>query len=231
MEYNDVWGRARLFVHFAMKLIATLGFVTLALGAQASLFTFDSGAITIPLVGVASQSPVDYNVTGLDGAITNVAIYFNGMHHDFPDDVGAVLFSANNTSTVLFDGPGDNDETGTSNWDWKFDESVTNVKLSNSGSNPSGFYAAGQDEWLGINDFFTDAPAGPYGHSLLDHNGTSLAAATGHWKLYIEDFVGGDGGSIQNVQLRITTSPVPEPASLAVLSLGAMALIRPRKQS
>ncbi|MEI8282208.1 MAG: PEP-CTERM sorting domain-containing protein [Armatimonadota bacterium] len=210
-----------------MKILASLGFATLALSAHATLFTFNSGPIDLLDNSPASPSPVDFNVTGLDGNVTNVGIYFNGITHAFPEDLGAVLFSSTGHGTLLFDGPGNADETNTAAWDWKFDESITNVKLSDTGSNPTGFYAAGQNKF---SDTFTGAPTGPYGSSLLDYNGLTSAQALGHWLLYIQDFVPPDAGTIQNVQLRITTTPVPEPATLAVLGLGIFGLMQTRKR-
>lgn len=209
-----------------MKLFVSIGLLAFALSANAGLFTFDSGVVTLNDSSPASPDPVVFNVSGLDGVVTNVGLYFNGMNHTFPDDLAAVLFSSSGTSTLLFDGPGDNFESPTSSWDWKFDESISSTQLSNNGSNATGFYAAGQNEW---NSVFTSAPAGPYGSSLLNYNGLSAAAASGNWSLFIEDFIPGDEGTVRNIQLRITTESVPEPASLAVLGLGAIALLRRRK--
>ena len=212
-----------------MRFLASLGFVALALGAHATLYTFDSGAITIPLVGTASSSPVSFNVAGLDGMISNVALYFTGITHPNPDDLGAVMFGSTNVSTILFDGPG-NDVPSSPTYDWNFDESTSHPRLVDIGDNPTGFYSAGQNQWnsLGI-DKFTGVPDIVFGQTLLAYNGTSAADATGNWNLFIEDFVYGHDGSIRNVQLRINT--VPEPATLAILGFGAAALIRRRNRS
>ncbi len=202
-----------------------MGLLHYTISAHATLFTFNSGPIDLLDNGPASPSPVDFNVTGLDGNVTNVGIYFNGMTHAFPENLGAVLFSSSGHGTLLFDGPGDLATIGS--WDWKLDESVTSTKLSDTGINPTGFYAAVQKKF---NDTFTGAPTGPYGSSLLDYNGLTSSQALGHWLLYIEDFVPPDAGTIQNVQLRITTNPVPEPATFAALGLGIVGLIRKRKR-
>ena len=208
-----------------MKFIATFGFVALAVGAHATLFTFDGGGVTINDNAVGSPSPLVFNVTGLDGPITNVGIYFSGMSHTSPDDVGAVLLSSSGLSTILFDGPGLGPPVNPV-WDWKFDEFITSTRLSDNSDNPTGFYAAGQNQW---NDIFTDAPAGPYGTTLKNYIGMSAANGNGQWKLFIQDFVAGDAGAVQDIQLRINT--VPEPASIAVLGLGAIALVRRRKRN
>ena len=52
---------------------------------------------------------------------------------------------------------------------------------------------------------------------------------TDDWKLTISDNVAADTGSITSWSFEATTSTVPEPATFAVLGLGALALIRRRR--
>lgn len=205
-----------------MRLSFIVGAIALVGAVQATEYTFSVGATVIPGEGVTSPSPLLFNVSGLDGAISKVRFRFNGLSHAFSDDIGALLVDPNGTTTLLFDGPG-GDQTLT-DINWLFDDAGA-AKLADLGTNAAGTYKPGQNEY---GDDFTGASVGPYGTSFSVYNGTS---GIGSWKLFVEDFVAGDSGDFDGADLLITTTPVPEPATLAALGLGAIALIRKRRNT
>jgi subtilisin-like proprotein convertase family protein len=202
-----------------MRFYFIVGSLAVAAASQATQYIFSSGSISIPDIGVANPSPVNFNVAGLDGLVADVNVRFNGLSHTFSDDIGAVIFDPSNVGTILFDGPG----AESINVTWMFDDSGA-AALANSTANPTGTYKPGQNQW---SDVFAGAPAGPYNTNFLAYNGTT---GLGNWRLFVEDFVGGDSGSIQSVDLIINTNPVPEPATMAVLGMGALALLRKRRK-
>jgi len=206
-----------------MKRLFLLSLVAVSAVASATDYTFNSGSITIPTQGPSSPNPISFGVGALDGPISNVRVSFQGLSHTFSDDLGAVLFNPSNVGTWLFDGPGDGNILQSVTWN--FDDAAASA-LPDNGATPSGTYKPGQNQW---NDDFTPAgaPAGPYGSSFSVYSGGN---ATGTWKIFLADFVAGDGGNVQNVALTISTNPVPEPATMAVLGTGALALMRRRRR-
>lgn len=202
-------------VSFIIAAIALVG------AAQATEYTFSIGATVIPGEGVTDPSPLIFNVSGLDGVISSVRFRFNGLTHFASDDIGALLFDPTGTGTILFDGPGGADTLD--NVNWLFDDAAA-ATLSDAGSNPSGTYRPGQNQWQ---DVFTGAPVGPYSTSFSVYNGTS---GIGDWRLFVEDFIPADAGEFDSADLLITTTPVPEPATLVALGVGAVALLRRRRK-
>ncbi|MEX2244343.1 MAG: PEP-CTERM sorting domain-containing protein [Fimbriimonadaceae bacterium] len=202
-----------------MKKLLILALAVVGASAQATIYVFNSGPVTIPASGPATPNPIVFAVGALDGLLNNVSISYQGLSHTFPDDIGSVLFNPADTGTWLFDGPGGGEDLlGVT---WNLDDSFA-AALTDVGPNPSGNYKPGQNQY---SDIFTGAPAGPYGTTFSVYNGTN---GTGNWRVFLEDFVGGDSGSVQNIQLTLST--VPEPATMAALGLGVVALLRRRRK-
>lgn len=199
------------------KILFVAGLAAVASASQATLYTFDSGVVSIPDLSPATT--VTYNVGVLDGPVVSVELMMTGFAHSFPDDTGALLVDAAGNGLVLFDGPGDTAETASFNW--LFSDSGTGT-LPNTGALASGTFKPNQNQF---NDVFTNG-----GTFTAVTTFAGMTGTTGAWSLYIEDFVGGDSGSLQNAQLRITTNPVPEPATMVGLGVVALAALRRRKK-
>lgn len=83
---------------------------------------------------------------------------------------------------------------------------------------PSGTYAASDYGGAGSNGSRVDFSA---------FTGKSLDA---NWFLIVDDFGLGDTGAVQGWTATFDASPVPEPASMVALSIGAAALLRRRRK-
>jgi len=197
------------------KILAFGSLVSIAAMSHATLYTFDSG--TISIIDFNPAATANFNVGPLDGNVVSVELLMSGFSHTFADDTGAVLADSAGNALRLFDGPDDDEVQGAN---WLFTDSASST-LDEVGPNASGSYLAGLDFWGSI---FTNAPA----QNVSSFAG--LTGGTGTWSLYVEDFVSGDTGSIQNAQLRITTDAVPEPFTMVGLAaVAALGIRRKRK--
>ncbi|MFO0974355.1 MAG: PEP-CTERM sorting domain-containing protein [Phycisphaerae bacterium] len=202
----------RVRTSFAVAIVATIA-------VAASAQTFPGGALTIPTSGVAAPYPSIINVAGLGAPITQMTVAINDVSHTFPDDFGILLQGPNGNTVVLEDGAWDGTPAVALNW--VFDDAA-GAPMPNTAPAVSGTFKPGQNQY---NDLFT-APAAASGSWL-----TSFAAAfggsngNGPWRLFVQDFVGGDGGSIGSWSITF----VPEPATLSLLAVAGLAALRRRR--
>ena len=156
--------------------------------------------ITIPTVGAATPFPSEINVSGLQGTVTGVSARLDGFVHSFPTDVGVLLVAPGGQTVNLLTGAGSsNDVNGAT---LTFDDSggVAPVVLTTGTYKPSNTAVDPT--------YIAPAPAGPFGKTL-----SSLAGTTpnGTWKLFIQDFSGGDVGQVLSgwaLDVRTTGPPV-----------------------
>ncbi|PYX85958.1 MAG: hypothetical protein DMG68_16770, partial [Acidobacteria bacterium] len=167
----------------------------------------NGGTITIPFVGTAAPYPsaIDTSVVpgGLPGNISNLTVSINNYSHTFPNDVGALLASQNVPSPMVVMQDAGNSSSGVSGANLVFDDAAATLLpfLDGSGALKSGTYLPSDYVSDLSRSFSTLAP--PYsdpatiGAATLasSFNGTD---PNGMWKLYVQDFVGGDQGTIQN---------------------------------
>lgn len=209
----------------------SIGLVALGLtsawsgGAHAAVYTFSNpSSISIPSIGTATPYPSTITASGVVGPIVKITASIFGFSHTFPDDVGALLVGPGGQATVLFDGVGDGADAV--NLDWTFDDDAATT-LPDNGALSSGTFRP-------VNYYPTDvfpapAPGGPYATSLSAFDGVG---ANGLYSLFVNDFLGGDTGSIaRGWSITITTDDVtvvPEPSSFALGGLAAALLLSAR---
>lgn len=199
----------------------------ISLAAMASCFaygqSFNGGPGVIPDNNPAGVS-VLVNVSGLGAGAQLTKLSFTGLSHTWVGDLRFRLTDPSANTIDIFYRPG-----------WVGSGFGLSSDLS-----PNNSYAwvrtGGADFWAAAAG--TPIPSGNYAPGSQNGTGTqtptsfssfvSGAAANGNWTMFAVDGAGGDTGGWQTVTL--TFAPVPEPASIAVLGLGAAALIRRRRR-
>jgi hypothetical protein len=207
-----------------MKALATLALASLAwnTAAPTSGATFSNPAlINIKDNTAATPYPSAIGVSGLSGPVADVQVTLFGFSHTFPHDVDVLLEGPANRTVELLSHAGDG-------------FSCQNVTLTFADSAPaslgeldlitSGTWKPSQNATV---LFPPPAPSGPYGTNFsvfagLDPNAT--------WNLFVLDDTPGDTGSIAG-GWSVTITTVPEPSTIALLSLGAALLLRLTRRS
>jgi subtilisin-like proprotein convertase family protein len=164
---------------------------------NAQTFT-NPAAITINTIGAATPSPSNIVVTGGPASISVVSVTINNFSHTWYNDVDILLVAPNGQSLVLLSDVGNDffGTTGVTNVTYTFADfgnPISDVTL----QYPSGTY---QPVNNGAGDAFTGF-TGAIGNSAPAGTNTFASvfggdAANGTWSLFIQDDVGGDGGSI-----------------------------------
>lgn len=148
--------------------------------------------ISIPDSGIASPYPVSFTV-GQDAVVKYLTITLTNYSHTYVGDVGMILEAPDGTTALLW-------------WEEDLDEPAENVTVTLDSHDP------GLDRWDGYSSgvfrpsgsdnpqFDHPAPQGIFPSNLNVFNGL---CALGTWRLYIQDFAGGDEGSIFSATLNI----------------------------
>lgn len=195
----------------SLVLVAWLGALGAALWGgshvQAAINTFaNTASISIgPGAGAASLYPSSIVVSGLVGNILDVNVTLHGVDHNRPDDLDVLLAGPGGQSVILTSDACGNLSPGGA--DFTFDDEASGPLPDTDGGTPcaTGTYQPWNYTGSGSDGYFAPAPAGPYGSTLSDFDGTN---PNGTWSLYIMDDRDSYGGSIAGWSLTIETAPV-----------------------
>ena len=184
------------------------------------------GSISIPDVSPASPYPSHITVSGLGTSLSSITVTLDNYSHSFSIDIAIVLQNPTGANVMLMGRVGAYDSSPVT---LTFDDTAGS-SLQTGNAFVTGSYLP-TDE-TGGQFLFSDGGS----HAEPTSWTTSLATFSGSnpngvWKLFVEDFVGGDSGSIAG-GWSVNISTVPEPSTYAAIAasmLIGMALIRRRK--
>jgi subtilisin-like proprotein convertase family protein len=200
MSHGLLSRRKRLALIFSTALLS-LGATAGTASAVTNTFA-NPAAIAVPDVSPGSPYPSSINVTGFAGNVQKVTATLHGYQHTCLDDTAVLLAGPSGANSILMGRVG-----GCSGVDdpidLTFDEAATSL-LNDGDVAVSGTYRTSQGATI-PDPFSAPAPAGPYPVNLGVLNGTP---ANGTWKLFVEDQVGGDDGSITRGWSLKVTAPV-----------------------
>ncbi len=177
-------------------LVLALGLVAVP-SAGASSYT-NPAPISLPVSGPGSVYPSTISVSGLPGAAVQLTASVNGINHNFPRDIDALLVAPNGSKTLLFSDVCGDTTTPFSGTTLTLDDAAANSFPDPGGLGP-GPCPTGSYKPLDLqpgpgNDTFpAPAPAGPYTAKLGDLTG---GPANGSWQLFIQDDAAGTSGAV-----------------------------------
>ena len=155
--------------------------------AGASSFT-NSGAITIPDVGLASPYPAQIEVAGLGGVLGHVAVKLADLNHPWPGDLEMLLVSPTGKKALVMSNAGKSPSAGAVSI--TFSDAAA-VPLPENEPITSGLFRA--TGYPPNDDFPAPAPAAPFVTNFASFLGDS---PNGIWSLFVHDDTAGNGGVI-----------------------------------
>jgi hypothetical protein len=195
--------------------------------AQAPAATYSNATpITIPAgaptttIGPATPYPSPITVAGLTGTITKLTVGISRFSHTVPADVGVVLVAPGGKALELMNCSGGDPTPAPINL--VFDDQAA-THLAQAPTATSGSYKP-TDHCTEADSFNPPGPGTAYGNpgprpsppiSTLASTFNGLSP-NGTWKLFVQDFSGGDSGTISggwklNLNLTVPTTPSSGP--------------------
>jgi subtilisin-like proprotein convertase family protein len=189
--------------------------LTAAPAAAATVFS-NTAAVSIPEHATASPYPSTNAVSGLTGLLTKVEVTISGFSHTCPGDIGVLLTGPGGQGVKLFDAAGDC--TAAVDLTFTFDDDASAALPTFSGLTGGTFRASSYFD----SRFASPAPSGTFGTALSVFDGTN---PNGTWRLFVEDFLGNDQGSISGWSLSLTAAAPPPQPEVVPLPAGAVLLL------
>ena len=181
----------------------------------------NTSAITIPLVGPATNYPSPINVAGVAGTITDLTVTLHHMSHTFPGDVDMLLVGPMGQGVVLFStvavGIYPMADVTFSLSDGAYYSLPSSSDLSAGTYKPTD---NASNHITAPHIFPAPAPSAPFATALGAFSGSS---PNGTWSLYVLDTQSPDAGGIAggwSLAITTVTPPILPPTILSLAGIG-----------
>ena len=196
-----------------------------ALTATGATFS-NSSSISIPDMATASPYPSTVSVSGLGTSLSSITVTLSSFTHSSALDIGIVLQSPSGANVMLMGQVGGNVFSPvTLTFD---DAAASQVPIFFPSLTTGSYKPTDNGGSFSFADGGSHAEPTSWTTSLGSFVGTN---PNGDWKLFVQDFVGGDVGSIAG-GWSMNLTAVPEPGTYAAIVASALvgfAWIRRRK--